>query len=135
MPAPQSPRGLIERAAGIVKGFFESSPDDRALPPDPKRPLVGRVVQRTGDVLVIEILVEGKDVAWAPAKEARITWDDATETRVAITREPPAGTIASGETFRIFLRLDVADVARVHGIPCALSLHDGSHHEVMTVTF
>ena len=135
MPAPQSPRGLIERAAGIVKGFFESTPDDPALPPDPKRPLFGRVVQRKGDVLVIEILVEGRDVAWAPAKEARITWDDGSETRAAITREPPAGTIAAGESFRLFLRLDAADVARVHGIPCTLSLHDGTRHEVMTVTF
>jgi Ca-activated chloride channel family protein len=71
-----------------------------------ERVLRGRVVAHADGTIVIEVLVDGFDLAWSPDTHAEIDWADGSHSREAVdaSRTTRAGLVRAGESLRVALR-------------------------------
>jgi Ca-activated chloride channel family protein len=95
----------------------------QGVPLPSQRRLPARVVIHREDQIVIEAVVHGGDLAWAPADRAVVVWSDRLPTSHPL--EPAlstrAGAVKEGESLRIVL-----SVARACGTPRIIEIACGS---------
>jgi Ca-activated chloride channel family protein len=67
----------------------------------------GRVMSRTGDLLLIEVTLEGATLPWEAGSTAEIVWTDGTRATALVLVEQSTRTtsVASGATIRVALKL------------------------------
>jgi Ca-activated chloride channel family protein len=156
-PAPQSPAPAAGKPPSVVSRFVDTmraafggrdEEGEKTMAPTPahlleqraavptttptgaaERKLRGRVVALADGTLVVEVIVDGSDLAWSPDTHAEVDWTDGTHTREAIdlTRTTRAGLVRAGESLRI------AIAARAGATPKSLTLASGGERIVLVL--
>jgi hypothetical protein len=112
--------GPFVRAVERVRAFFQPREEAEVSAGAPRR-LSGRIVKNADGVLTVEVEVEGEPLAWAPGKDATITWADGTVSRAPLKAATRDGTLAAGEVARLFLTLEPSDAART-AVPLTITV-------------
>jgi Ca-activated chloride channel family protein len=138
MPAPRpqpKAEGILGRVADAVRAFVApqrtAAPPPappRSVPPQDVPPaaaptaggtamgrvLRGQVVRGDGRRMVVEIAIDGEDLAWEPPALVIVEWADGASVEVPVDLAPTtrASTVRAGERVRLVLQTDPADTSR-----------------------